>query len=124
MTIINVAISVFLVISILYFIKRGAELNRQRQLLTEVGAELEETLAILKETATKKKSPAKGGELFGEPHMLSTIITILVKKHGQIRITTKDLMSLDKDDYVSVYVDVKLLNSHSLNQIFFIIHYL
>ena len=117
MTIINVAISVFLVISILYFIKRGAELNRQRQLLTEVGAELEETLAILKETATKKKSPAKGGELFGEPHMLSTIITILVKKHGQIRITTKDLMSLDKDDYVSVYVDVKLLNSHSLNKI-------
>jgi len=107
LTVINTAISVFLVISVLYFIKRGADLNRQRQILTEVGEELEETLIVLKETTTKKKSPVKGAEMLTEPHMLSTIITVLVKKHGQIRITAKDLMGLDNDDYVSVYVDIE-----------------
>ena len=66
MTVINIAISVFLVISVLYFIKRGADLNRQRQLLVEVGEELEQTLAVLKETTTKKKSPVKGAEMLTE----------------------------------------------------------
>ena len=40
------------------------------------------------------------------PEMLSTILTVLVHKYGNLRLSLGDFMKVRDEDYISVYVDV------------------
>ncbi len=60
----------------------------------------------------------KAGDEFSSPAMLSTLVTVLVHKYGNVRLGLKDF-ALEDDQYVSIYVDTKtqeiiLSLSHSL----------
>tara|TARA_R110000824_G_C14807255_1_gene635144 strand:- start:98 stop:523 length:426 start_codon:yes stop_codon:yes gene_type:complete len=105
MTIMNTGLIIVLILSSLFFIARAVQLKRQRVLLFEVGQELDKTLAILKKTSAKKLAAGNSGGPFEEPHMLASIITLLIHKFGPVRINVKDFESMGEDDYVSVYVD-------------------
>lgn len=106
MTAINVGLLVFLVLSILFFCVRAIQLNRQRALLVEVGEELDKSLATLKKTTAKKLPSPDVSDLLAEPALLATIVTVLIKKLGAVRLTSHDFETLDKASYVAVYVDV------------------
>tara|TARA_R100000664_G_C2658398_1_gene75738 strand:- start:94 stop:534 length:441 start_codon:yes stop_codon:yes gene_type:complete len=43
-------------------------------------------------------------DLFDSPELMATIITVLVKKYGNVRLSINDFMISD-EEYVSVYVD-------------------
>tara|TARA_R110002020_G_scaffold6949_1_gene29372 strand:+ start:947 stop:1396 length:450 start_codon:yes stop_codon:yes gene_type:complete len=40
-----------------------------------------------------------------DPVMLSTLITVIVYKHGTLRLTMKDFDAVPESEYISVYVD-------------------
>jgi hypothetical protein len=106
MTIINIGLIIFLALSSLFFMARASQLNKQRAILFEVGQELDKTLAILKKTGAKKLAPADDPrQLLDEPHMLASIITLLIQKFGPVRLSVNDFESMGEDDYVSVYSD-------------------
>jgi len=42
-----------------------------------------------------------------DPGMLSSILAVIVKKYGAIKLGLQDFESTSNDDYVSVYVDTK-----------------
>lgn len=82
----------------------------------ELDSILQTTLANLKAT---KNSATKGGSGLnipnptGDPHldaltspdMLSTILTVLVRRYNTVRLSLEDFMNLGDQDYISVYVD-------------------
>jgi hypothetical protein len=77
-----------------------------------------ETIKGSKKTIAKQKS---GGvtELGESPELMSTIITVLINKFGNVRLSMDDFMIADHE-YVSVYVDAKtqeiiLSMDHSLS---------
>ena len=39
------------------------------------------------------------------PHMISTLLTVLISKQGTLRLNANDFQSLDPSAYISVYVD-------------------
>tara|TARA_R100000664_G_C2743019_1_gene131219 strand:- start:710 stop:1165 length:456 start_codon:yes stop_codon:yes gene_type:complete len=45
-------------------------------------------------------------DIFEQPELMATIITVLIHKFGDVRLSLKDFMIQD-DDYVSVYVDTQ-----------------
>jgi len=47
---------------------------------------------------------AEVGDMFTSPEILATILTILVGRYGDIRLTPEDFM-ISELDYVSIYVD-------------------
>ena len=44
-------------------------------------------------------------DMMADPAMLSTILTAIVFKYGEMRLGMKDVMLSDGNDFVSVYVD-------------------
>tara|TARA_Y100000310_G_scaffold268210_1_gene280714 strand:- start:292 stop:768 length:477 start_codon:yes stop_codon:yes gene_type:complete len=38
---------------------------------------------------------------------LTTLITTIIKKHGDIRLSEEDFINITKDDYISLYIDLK-----------------
>lgn len=51
-----------------------------------------------------RELPSTTSSIINSPEMMSTIITVLVNKFGDIRLSVNDFMISD-DEYVSVYVD-------------------
>ena len=64
-----------------------------------------ETVQKGKKTTAKVRNslPAAGFDL-SDPGMLATLVTVLVSKHGGVRLSIEDFM-LSDDAYVTVYVD-------------------
>ena len=62
-------------------------------------------------TAVKRKSKLFKNDPenvdLDDPGMLSTLITVIVNKHGSMRLELADFQAVDNDEYVSVYVDTK-----------------
>jgi len=73
----------------------------------------DELLSLYKQTAQTKKLLEKrvataGANLSGDidsPAVLSTMITVLIKKIGSTRLSMDDFVAVGDDDYISVYVD-------------------
>ena len=42
-----------------------------------------------------------------DPGMLSTLITVIINKYGNIRLGLEDFSSLEDEEYVSVYLDTR-----------------
>ena len=82
---------------------------------------LNSTLAMIKENEkivanTNKEKITHYNDLYNpmsdnnlrdieSPEMLSTILTVIVTKYGDIRLALKDFMKVPDKEYVSVYVD-------------------
>jgi Flp pilus assembly protein TadB len=55
---------------------------------------------------SRVKIPAEAVEFHEDAGMLASILTALVVKHGgELRLSLRDMMLVEGDDYVSVYVD-------------------
>jgi len=111
MAAINIGLSVFFLLSIIFFISRGSRLRREQRLLNAIGIELDQTLAALKENATDGESKKSGAGFWEnsaiEPKMLATIITVLVGKLGHVRLSLNDFANLSDEDYVAVYIEME-----------------
>jgi hypothetical protein len=106
-------------ISILLFTYYGYKNYQRYQLNNQLADELD---AILK--ATLKNLQAIKGRHVGassdplvdlkdplkaitSPAMISTMLTVLVKKNSIVRLSLDDFSNLGDDDYISIYVDNK-----------------
>ncbi len=97
---------------ILLFIVTGAlfvkiyQFKIKEKALNELAAELSQTLDILKDTVKqKKKGTTPGAEIFKDVGLLSTLITVIVTKYGNLHLALEDFASVDDKEYVSIYVD-------------------
>jgi hypothetical protein len=107
MTAINIGLSVFFLLSIIFFTARGWKLRRQHVHLNAIGSELDKTLAILKKQAADDGLGVRQDADMLEPKMLASIITVLVGKYGHVRLSLNDFASLNDEDYVSVYIETE-----------------
>ena len=46
-------------------------------------------------------------DLMQTPEMLSSVITAIIAKHGDVRLGPEDFAKMSSDEYVSVYVDTR-----------------
>lgn len=98
---------------------RQARIERDMNLI--VKASVEELMAVTqREIAKNKKLVEKTKDLLAQarlqsapgddpmindPEMLSTVISVIVKKFGTLKLGLPDFEAVDDSDYVSVYVD-------------------
>jgi hypothetical protein len=96
----------------LYWSVRGYRMYKANLLVSQ---ELDKIIGSTLETIQKtKNSGGRGAGLLGpdgepidmldSPDMMSTIITVLVNKFGNVRLSMQDFL-LSDEEYVSVYVD-------------------
>lgn len=80
---------------------------RQHKLNIHVAQELDHMLQATIKATQKTKEAAElidENDPLSSPGMLATIVTVLINKFGDTRLSMKDFM-LDDNHYVSVYVD-------------------
>lgn len=106
-------------IALTLFNYRKVRIERARNESVAVG--LEELIEITrleiaknKKLVEKAKKQIKGAhssldsdDPMEDPGMLSSILAVIVKKYGAIKLGLNDFESTTSDDYVSVYVDTK-----------------
>tara|TARA_R110002020_G_scaffold78132_4_gene196687 strand:- start:7623 stop:8063 length:441 start_codon:yes stop_codon:yes gene_type:complete len=73
----------------------------------ELDAILQTTLAQVKATKNLAKTGIAdpNSDAFQSPEMLSTMLTVLVRRQETVRLSLNDFASIGDEDYVSVYVD-------------------
>ena len=82
----------------------------------ELDVMIKSTINTIGETK-KKIAEQSTVDIMSQPEMLASIVTVLINKYGDTRLSLKDFM-LSDDEYVSVYVDttteeiILSLNSH------------
>lgn len=121
-----------LLIAAAIIMRQRYQLNKREETLNHLGFELNKTLSVLK-TVVKEKQETK---IFGrkelaamktekqwlaDPGMLSTLITVIVSKYGNVKLGQQDFEKVGDEEYVSVYVDVDaeslvLSTDHNLHQ--------
>ena len=121
----NIVLSGLLIASIGITLYSGFLNYKRRKLNMQIATDLEivlrSTLTMIKENekivakANKEKithyndlyNPMSDNNLrdIESPEMLSTILTVIVTKYGDIRLALKDFMKVPDKEYVSVYVD-------------------
>ena len=93
------------------------ELNKIIKNTAEAIKKGKESLRAEKERL--ESEPIGSSDLFDQPELMATIITVLVHKYGNVRLSVHDFMIPD-NEYVSVYVDtatqeIILSLDHNLN---------
>ena len=68
---------------------------------------LEETIPRVHETPTGLKYKKATDSYLSNPRYLTTILTVIVKKIGTVRLTEEDFIDITDNDYISLYVDMK-----------------
>ncbi len=121
----NIVLAALLFVSLGVVFYFGFLNYRRRKLNMQMAADLEivlhSTLAMIKENekivakANKGKAthyndlynPMSDNKLqdIESPEMLSTILTVIVNKYGDVRLALKDFLKVPDKEYVSVYVD-------------------
>jgi len=100
-------------------VARWAWLNHKHQQLNElVGNELQQIIVGAQKAITGERSKGRQAapeDLFhpagappmdlSDPAILSTLVTVLVNKYGNMRLSMQDFESIPVEEYVSVYVD-------------------
>ena len=95
----------------LLLVMRGVYMNRSNKEALETISD--ELLSLYNQTAQTKKlleKRIKGAQVdlsndIDSPALLSTMITVLIKKIGSMRLSVDDFTAVEDDDYISVYVD-------------------
>ena len=102
----NVALFVLLSIVTGALFVKIYQFKIKERALNELGAELSQTLDILKDTVKqKKKSGAPAADFLKDVGLLSTLITVIVSKYGNLHLALEDFASVDDKEYVSIYID-------------------
>jgi len=91
--------------SILNYRRHKANMLVAHELDSIIASTLE-TIKGSKKTIAKQKNGATVTELSESPELMSTIITVLINKFGNVRLSMDDFMISDHE-CVSVYVDTK-----------------
>lgn len=113
------AMAVVLGLSILLFAYLGYKNYQRWQLNNQLADELDVILkATLKNLQSLKERHAGEGsdplidlkdplKAITSPAMISTMLTVLVKKNKIVRLSLEDFSSLNDEDFISIYVDNK-----------------
>jgi len=80
------------------------ELNKIIENTAETIKKGKESLRAEKERLESEPMSLDSPDLFDQPELMATIITVLVHKYGNVRLSMRDFMIPDSE-YVSVYVD-------------------
>ena len=83
---------------------KAYQLHKEKKFLTEVAAEMDAMITELKGTHQAKTLNHPISDL-NDPAVLSTLITVLVKKYGNLRVGLEDFANVSEKEYVSIYVD-------------------
>ena len=71
----------------------------------------------IKETPDGIKYKTTESSYLSNPRYLTTLLTTIIKKNGTVKLSEEDFANVTKNDYVSLYVDMKtnniILKSHS-----------
>lgn len=79
------------------------EIDKNEKLVAKAKAQVAAATASLK--ADMSDFGSDPSDMMADPAMLSTILTAIVFKYGEMRLGMKDVMLSDGNDFVSVYVD-------------------
>ena len=79
------------------------QMDRNEKLVAEAKSEVAAAMAALR--ADKSGYSTDPNDMMADPAMLSTILTAIVVKYGEMRLGMEDVMLSDENEYVSVYVD-------------------
>ncbi len=84
------------------------QIKRNENLVAEAKSKVAAAMAAMKAdmaTASPYDPPKDANDMLNDPGMLGSIITALVVKYGDMRIGMKDMMLLDEDQNISIYID-------------------
>jgi hypothetical protein len=79
------------------------EMAKNEKLVAEAKSQVAAAMAALR--ADTSGYGADPNDMMADPAMLSTILTAIVVKYGEMRLGMEDVMLSDENEYVSVYVD-------------------
>lgn len=102
----NIALFVLLFIMTGVLIVKIYQFKMKERALNELGSELSQTLDILKDTVKqKKKSHGPSADFLKDVGLLSTLVTVIVSKYGNLQLALEDFANVDDKEYVSIYID-------------------
>ena len=78
--------------------------NELTKIIENTTERIEKTKKSTAEPGMHNMSGTPHGDLFDQPELMATMITVLVHKYGTVRLSMNDFMIPD-EEYVSVYVD-------------------
>ena len=78
--------------------------NELTKIIENTTERIEKTKKSTAEPGIHNVSGMPQGDIFDQPELMATIITVLVHKYGDVRLSINDFMIPD-EEYVSVYVD-------------------
>ena len=79
------------------------EIDKNEKLVAEAKSQVAAAMAALRADASDYRTDPS--DMMADPAMLSTILTAIVVKYGEMRLGMEDVMLSDENEYVSVYVD-------------------
>jgi len=79
------------------------EIDKNEKLVAEAKSQVAAAMSALR--ADKSSYRTDPSDMMADPAMLSTILTAIVVKYGEMRLGMEDVMLSDENEYVSVYVD-------------------
>jgi len=79
------------------------EIDKNEKLVAEAKSQVAAAMSAVK--ADMSDFGSDPTDMMSDPALLSTILTAIVIKYGEMRLGMKDVMLSDEKEYVSVYVD-------------------
>lgn len=79
------------------------EIDKNEKLVAEAKSQVAAAMAAVRADMSDYRTDPN--DIMADPAMLSTILTAIVVKYGEMRLGMKDVMLSDENEYVSVYVD-------------------
>ena len=79
------------------------EIDKNEKLVAEAKSQVAAAMSAVK--ADMSDFGSDPTDMMSDPALLSTILTAIVIKYGEMRLGMKDVMVSDENEYVSVYVD-------------------
>ena len=81
------------------------EIDKNEKLVAEAKSQVAAAMAAVRADMSDYRTDPN--DIMADPAMLSTILTAIVIKYGEMRLGMKDVMLSDENEYVSVYVDTR-----------------
>jgi len=83
------------------------QIKRNENLVAEAKSQIAMAMAAMEaDMATAAYDPPRDiDDMLNDPGMLGSIITAIIVKYGDMRIGMSDMMSLNEDQSISIYVD-------------------
>ena len=83
------------------------QIARNEKLVAEAKSQIAMAMAAMEAdmAAAAYDPPQDVDDMLNDPGMLASIITAIIVKYGDMRIGMKDMMRLDEDQSISIYID-------------------